>query len=390
MSYETAAFGIAIMGLAITLFAAWPFCTVLRHARYLSDVQPAGADPGDRAPKVSVIVPACNEQEAIRRCLESLIRQDYPSLEIITINDRSTDRTGPIMDEVAGTSSRLTVVHVTELPPGWIGKNHANAVGARRAQGQWLLFTDGDVCFAPDCIHRAIAHVEAEGLDHLALFPGLGAAGYWERAACCFFGMMITISLQTWHTRNPLKPRAFCGIGAFNLVRRAAYEAVGTHARLRMEVADDITLGKLLKAGGFVSDVMNGRDHLTVRWQVGLVGIIRGLEKNGFCGADYNLFRMSYATVALAAAAVLPLLGTIAAPGWTRIGYAAWLLSQIVALAFAARAQGYSPSIGLAFPVACATLTIALVRSTILTLWRGGIRWRGTFYPLKDLREGHL
>ncbi len=390
MGYEWAALGIGLAGLGGWLVKAWPVCRTMWHGRCLSRVRTNGVSQMGRLPRVSVIVPACDEEGAIRRCLESLVGQDYPDLEIVAINDRSSDGTGAIMDQVAAASPRVGVEHIKELPAGWLGKNHANAVGAERATGDWLLFTDGDVFFESDCVRRAVTHAEAEGLDHLALFPALESTGYWERAACCFFGMLIAVSLQTWHTRNPLKPQAFCGIGAFNLVRRRAYQAVGTHQRLRMEVADDITLGKLLKQGGYVSDVMSGRLQVAVRWQVGLGGVVRGLEKNAFCGAAYSVPRATAGVIVLTLLSLLPAVGAVLAPGWTRIAYAAWLLSQMGSLAIGARAHGFSRLVGLAFPIAALTLALAIGRSMILTLWRGGIRWRGTFYPLEQLREGHL
>jgi hypothetical protein len=384
---ETLLFVAGLAGLGAWLWHAIPVLPGLLRPRFIADTRvPAGETAAD-PPRVSVIVPACNEAGMIRRCVQSLLDQDYPSLEIIAVDDRSTDGTGALLDELAAANLRLTARHVTELPPGWLGKNHANHTGAAAAGGDWLLFTDGDVIFQRDAIRLAMAHAEPEGLDHLCLFPGLICGTFLERAACCFFGILFTMALQVRHVRNPLRPGAFCGVGAFNLVRRTAYEAIGTHARLRLEVADDVKLGKLLKRAGFVSDVLAGWPQVSVRWQQGLGGVIRGLEKNAFCGADYRVGRSLYLTVCLAVLGLAPVGGAVFAPGWARVPFAAALATQVALLGLAARRQGFGWSVGLGFPVAAVALAVAQARSTLLALCRGGIRWRGTFYPLGELRR---
>src|SRR4051812_27154540 len=194
------------------------------------------ADP----PMVSVIVPARNEEEAIERCLRSLVAQTHPHLEIIAINDRSTDATGEIMDRVTAESDgRLRVIHIQLLPERWLGKTHAMWTAAAQAKGKWLLFTDGDIFFHPETLARAVNYCERIAADHLVIFPTPIMHGIGEHMMLAFFGVMATMALPPWRVakRGAREHTGFC---AFNFVRRSAYEAIGTYEELRLNVIDDL------------------------------------------------------------------------------------------------------------------------------------------------------
>lgn len=379
----------SLIGLAALI--AWLLLTrgiwrFLSHPRHLAKVRTDGI-AGNALPRVSVIVPARNEQQAVERCLSSLLCQDYPNLEIIAVDDRSTDETGRIMDRLAYGDARLTVIHIDELPDGWLGKNRANAIGQKRATGQWLLFTDGDVIFAESCIRKAIAHAVAERLDYLTLTPGLSDGGFWETAASCCFGVLLSAHQKIWHMRNPLRRDCFCGVGAFGLVRREAYSAIGGHDALRLEVADDLMLARSVKRAGRVGDIMSGRGEITVRWQVGLGGVVRGLEKNGFAGANYSLIQAMRSVLLLLAAGFVPILGIALAPGLSRLAFAAIYAAQAALMTKGAAVQELPRKIGFAFPLMCIVLAYAVLRSTVLAIARGGIYWRDSFYSLDALRR---
>jgi glycosyltransferase involved in cell wall biosynthesis len=376
---------VGLTGLSFWLWHGRHLLAGMLRPRRLSMVKPH-AD--SQAPFVSVIVPARNEGESVRACLQSLLNQDYQQIEIVAVDDRSGDATGAIMDAVAAIDRRVQVIHVTSLPEGWLGKCQANYLGAAVARGEWLLFTDGDIIFEPSTLSRAISHVTGEGLDHLCLFPGLISDGGFEKAIVCCFGLLLSVVLKLWDVRNPLKPLAFCGIGAFNLVRAEAYRLSGGHERLRMEVADDVKLGKLLKMHGFVTDVLDGIEAIRVRWQRGYWGVVRGLEKNGFAGADFRTWKAFGGILALAAIAVLPIVGSAVAPGASKIPFVVWMIAEMLLLALGARSQGFSPILGGLFPVAMLGIVFALARSVILALVRRGIYWRETFHSLEDLRRG--
>jgi len=141
-------------------------------------------------PRVSIVVPARNEEENIEPTLAQLLALDYDNFEVIAVNDRSTDRTGEIMDKIAASPAahgRLKIIHVGELPPGWLGKTHAMWSASRESNGDWLLFTDADVLFKPDAIRRALAYAESAAADHLVLFPRIVMRTVGEKMMIAFF-----------------------------------------------------------------------------------------------------------------------------------------------------------------------------------------------------------
>lgn len=381
--------------LLLTAAQIWPMWVGLLQPRRLEHVAPAGNDAA--LPGISVIVPARDEGAAIEAALRTLLALDYPRLEIIAIDDRSRDATGSIMDRIAADDSRCRVVHVTELPANGLGKNHANQLGADRATGDYLLFTDGDVMFAPDVLRRAIAHVQRDQLDHLTVIPDTLAVTFGEQMVMNYFIVQFAAATRMWLARFKWAKRAFVGIGAFNLVSRAAYQAIGGHQSLRMEVADDMMLGKLLKDAEFRSDVLGGTSLLRVKWQTGLTGVVKGLEKNAFAGARYSVSLVLVATLIHLALAYLPttLLVLHYMHVWPlsaaqlSLTVAAWLVITASHVCVALR-SGYNAFAGLVYPVAAIVFSYILLASTVVTLRAGGVRWRDTFYPLAELRAGMI
>jgi cellulose synthase/poly-beta-1,6-N-acetylglucosamine synthase-like glycosyltransferase len=244
-------------------------------------------------PRVSIIVPARNEEEHIRETLVRLLALDYSNYEVITVNDRSTDRTGLIMDEVEVGSQahgRLKVIHVAELPSGWLGKTHAMWTAGQQTSGEWLLFTDADVLFKPDALRRAVAYAEAERADHVVLFPRMIMKRPGERMMIAFFQALFVFGHRPWKVADP-KARDHMGVGAFNMVRRSVYDAVGTYRALRMEVVDDMKLGKVVKNAGFAQRNVFGEDLISLRWAKGAFGIVNNLTKNFFAVLSFQWWR---------------------------------------------------------------------------------------------------
>jgi hypothetical protein len=369
------------------LWTFWPLFYGLIWPRRLEAVR-IPASLREDAPLVSIIVPARDEAAAIEPALRSLLALDYPRFEIIAIDDRSTDDTGRIMDRVAATDGRCTVVHVSELPPGWLGKNHANAIGAARARGASLLFTDGDVQFAPEALSGAIAAMQRGGVDHLAVVPDPMMTTFGEQLLMNYFLLQFGSLTRMWITRFRWAHRSFVGIGAFNLIRRDAYERIGGHELLRMEVADDLMLGKLVKDEGLRQDVLMGISLVRVKWQTGLAGFVRGLEKNAFAGARYSVALVVIAVLVQLALALGPIVLTFTGPA--RAGAAALLAVVTFTHLLAAWRGGYHLLAGLLHPLASVIFCYILLQSVCRTLREGGVRWRGTFYPLAELRAGMI
>jgi len=278
-------FWIALSALCFYLYAAFELIIGNRRVGALRDMSPL---PGATPMRVSIIVPARNEQRNIREALQSLLALEYPDYELIVVDDRSEDDTGRILDGMAAVSPRLKVIHIERLPQGWLGKNHALWVGSRRATGELLLFTDADIIMEPTVLTRAVAFLEQHGLDHLAATPSMHMPGTFLSMFGASFIIYFSLFSRPWKARDP-KSRFHIGIGAFNLLRSDVYRAIGGHEAIRLRPDDDIKLGKIVKLGGFHQDAAYAPEYLTVEWYATLGDVIRGLEKNAFSGADYNI-----------------------------------------------------------------------------------------------------
>jgi Glycosyl transferase family 2 len=337
-------------------------------------------------PLISIVVPARDEGVMIEAALRSLLALDYPHLEVIAVDDRSTDETGVAMDRLAARDARLRVIHIAELPAGWLGKNHALQQGARAATGDLLLFTDGDVLFAPETLRLAATWVERQKVDHLCLNPQMIPGGYWESALINAFGMLFFINAQPWFIGTSVR-WAYCGIGAFNLVRRRVYEAIGGHEPIRFDCLDDVNLGALIKRSGYKQHLLLADDLVRVRWQTSFWGVIRGLEKNSFAALHYSLAKVVGVTLLLALVCFAPYVMPLAWPDARAIPC---LLTLVLVHAtytrLAMRMFAGRFSLCPAFPVAILFFIFVIWRSAIITLRQGGIRWRDTFYPLAELR----
>ncbi len=341
--------------------------------------------PEGPLPPLRVVVPARNEEGRIAEAVRSLLSQRYPALRVVAVDDRSTDCTGEILDRIQKEDPRLAVVHVGELPPGWLGKPHALHVGVQGATEAWVLFTDGDVVFGPEALARAVGYAERQALDHLAVFPHLELRGIGERAVVAVFGILFGVRQELGGVTDP-RSRGHIGIGAFNLVRRTALEAIGGLEGLRLAVADDVELGRLVKAAGLRQGFLFSRGTVRVRWQEGVRGFVEGLEKNAFASAGFRTTRALVLAAGLLAAHTLAPLAVLSPRPFAR-ACAAWVWGCLV-VAYAGLRQlvGGPRWLVLLHPLASLALPLALLRSTWRAVRRGGIEWRGTFYPLEWFR----
>jgi glycosyltransferase involved in cell wall biosynthesis len=346
--------------------------------------------PPAQGPHLTVIVPACNEEESIQATLRSLVASTGLRLQIFAVNDRSTDRTAARMDEVAAEVAaagphRLQVLHVRELPAGWLGKPHAMALAAQQATAPWLLFTDGDVVFHPQALELALRDALAARADHLILVPTLILKTTAERAMLAAMQVLAQWTIRLWKVADP-RARDFIGVGGFNLVRRAVYTQVGGFEALPMEVLDDLRFGWRVKRAGFAQRVVLGPGLIRIRWIEGALSVVRLVEKNGFAIYRFRVGLLLLACLGLALQVLLPL-AALAAGGWA-LG-AGLLTYGAIALVYAAnrRVTQISPWHAVFFAPATAIVLFASLRSMILALIRRGVDWRGTRYPLDELRR---
>jgi glycosyltransferase involved in cell wall biosynthesis len=377
-----------ILGIMLALvWAGRAFESVIK-LRTVADISEPQWNAKTSGPRTTVVVPARNEQEAIESCLCSLLAQDYADLEIIAVDDRSTDSTGAVMDRLAAQHpDHLRVIHIADLPVGWLGKTHAMWLAAKHSQSEWILFTDGDILFHPETISRAIEYAEQVRADHVVLYATPEMHGMGEHMILGFFCVISQILLRPWKVAEH-GTREHIGFGAFNLVRRSAYEAVGTYEALRLKVIDDISLGKRIKHHGFSQQLIFGKGLLKLRWAKGALGVMLTLEKNFFA-----LFRFNIALALAAAIGTIilnagPYVGAIAARGWLRLPYAIALAGiAYYYVVVARRFKRELPPCFFLHPLASVLVAITILNSAIHALTNRGIIWRGTKYSLKQLRD---
>jgi glycosyltransferase involved in cell wall biosynthesis len=351
----------------------------------LKDVPPVPATPE----RVSIIVAARDEAPHVRAAMEALLAQDYPDYDVVAVNDRSADETGAILDSIAARDPRLRVVHVQELPDGWLGKNHALHVGAEHADGTLLLFTDGDVVFARDALARAVRLMQVSRVGHLALAVDIICPTWPLALLVNYFMIGFILALRTWRVRDP-RSSAYVGIGAFNLVRATAYRAVAGHTRIRMRPDDDLMLGKILKQGGHTQMLAFAEGSVSVAWYHSVAEMTRGLRKNAFAGVHYSIpLTLGVFTFAIVVS-IWPALALFTAHGAARAWYGVAYVAQLVGYAGGAAANRNRPWLAPLFPVATVMMLYVFGAAVLRTLVRGGIEWRGTFYPLRALRENRV
>ena len=379
-------FWLALFGLLALFWMTYGLKVAYGAARlpWLKNYAPA--EDAD-CPRISLLFAARDEEEKLPRALATMVALDYPNLEIVAVDDRSGDATGRILDEFAANHPQLRVVHVRELPVGWLGKPHALQKAYEASSGEWLVFTDADVTFRPDALRRVMSLVRTRALDHLALLGDVERSGFWDTVLITFFGMGFQLAADPYQVSNP-NSRAYVGVGAFQMLKRGVYEACGTHKRLAMEVIDDMKLGKLVKQGRFRSAVGVAQDAVAVEWHLGFGNLVRGLEKNFFAGAQFSGTTAALQITALLVFNVLPFLGLIFGGGWIRL-----FAGISVAIASSFHLGGdivmrVPPWYCLTLPLGATLFAYILLRSTVITLWQGGIYWRGTFYKLDELRRG--
>ena len=340
-------------------------------------------------PSVAIIFAAKDEQREIEQAVRSMLTVDYPNLKYTAVNDRSTDQTGDILNRLAEEDERLNVVHVEELPDGWLGKNNALHQAAVVTDTDYLLFTDADVSFDAECVKRAIGYTESHGVDHLTMFPKVPMPGLMLNAFVVFFFKTFVLYYQAWRVSNP-NSKAFLGIGAFNLVRNNAFREVGGFLRIRMEVVDDLWLGKLLKQGGFRQQVLIARDDISVPWYGSIREMIVGLDKNTYAGVNYNPLLWMTMILGVGLGFFWPFAAIFFYEGPLQILFA-WICGVLmVSSGWMAIRMKITPCIAVCVPFIVAIFIFTIMRAGIIFYIRGGIKWRGTLYTKEQLQSGRF
>ena len=356
-----------------------------RHIRYLAKEPVPPPETIAQFPALSVVVAARNEEQGIRGALQSLLRAEYPTLELIAVDDRSEDATGRILDEFAQADSRLHVEHVAHLPEGWLGKNHALWLGASRARGELLLFTDADVIFEPTVLLRAVQCMQRDRLDHLTGPADIRTPGPALELMVATFALFFNVFFRPWRMAVPGSGHGV-GFGAFNLVRRDAYERAGTHRALALRPDDDLRLGQVLGQSGARQAFAVLHRLVEVEWYASVGEAVRGLEKNALAAVDFSLGLLMAGAGGQLLFTVGPWVMAVTMSGATQLFSLLSIALALVAQLYLLRSATLRAWTALALPLGTIMVVFTVVRAAFLTYARGGIRWRGTFYALEKLK----
>ncbi len=348
-------------------------------------------------PAVSIVIPARDEERAVRGTLEAALGQDWPNLQVVLVDDESSDATPRIAGEIAAADPRLTVISGEAPPAGWLGKPHALAQGAAAARGDWLLFMDADVRLAPGAVSTTVAHAGRHGLDHLALFPRFERRGFWEEVLMPLLSQALWMYFPSFLSRwSRLRKLAF-GSGSFNLVRASAYRAIGGHRRLAASVIDDIRLAVELKSAGYASALELGDRLASIRMYHGRSEIFAGFEKNAHAILAHRpvlwFLNLTVGTVLNLAPFAWPVLVLAVRADWLApaVAWGGGGLVLAVALAVALTARiaiqlrlGYPLWVVLFHPLGVLASVWISLGSLRAAYGQGVVRWRGREYRRQE------
>ena len=338
----------------------------------------------ENPPYISVIIPARNEEQVIETTVRALLAQDYPHFEVIVVDDRSTDATPAILASID--DPRLIVIHGADAPAGWLGKPWALQQGAARAKGEWLLFIDADVRYAPGGVSAAVAHMQKRDVSLLSLLPRFELDGFWEHAAMPQLAMTVFSFIPTWLGEWKQIPFLAIGGGPGNLVRRADYDAIGGHESMRDAVVDDVSLARRIRRSGKRTETVRADDFVFLHMYHGAREIIDGFTKNAFAVFGRNYALALITTFLMLVVHLFPY--PLALLGYPMAIATVVVISVTRVILF--RSLGYPLwSAILLHPVMIAIWAWIFLRSTWLTGVRRQLHWRGRTYDAAETKFGH-
>jgi cellulose synthase/poly-beta-1,6-N-acetylglucosamine synthase-like glycosyltransferase len=341
-------------------------------------------------PLVTVIISAKDEERHIEEAARSILASDHPSIQLILVDDRSTDRTLEIMEDLARLEGRITVLSVHELPPGWTGKTHAVYLGTHQASGEILLFTDADTVFRPDAISRALRHFLTNGLDMMSLIPGFTDRGLLEDAVHPHLALGLSYFYPLTEVNDATKPAAMAS-GCFIMITKRAYSEVGTWETFRSQVTEDVALAKAVKAKGLKMGLMRGGDLVRTRPFATLSEVCRFWERTYYGALEQSIPKMvrlvfNYVSLVLLTlffvfSGVLLLVGTDTAPinglfAMSTLAMAAVIIPYSVFI----RLEHGNWLYGLMAPVGIFVGAWVAVSTLGTVVMDKGIQWRGSLY----------
>lgn len=341
-------------------------------------------------PHVSIFVAAKDEEANIADCVTTMLQQDYGPFDVTVIDDRSSDRTAQIVEDLSRRDSRLRLVRVSHLPDGWCGKCHAMWTGTATSDSPWIVMTDADcrqVC--PRALSVAMRYAQDHSVDMLSVLPELEMRGFWENVVQPVCSGVMMIWFRPDKVNDPARPNAYAN-GAFILMRRPTYQAVGTHAAVRDKLMEDMHLAALVKQAGAKLRVVRSRGLYTVRMYTSLAEILRGWSRI-FFGTFGTLPRLTVSLVVLLLMGLLPYISSVAGLTGAALGGSPWWLAAgltglaAIAMQLSVVTRFYAIAgarAGLVwtYPIGCGVVTVALLIAAGKHRRGATVVWRNTRY----------
>lgn len=372
-----------ILGFFVAVFLIVTFIEFILGFKQIKNLKEQNILPD--LPAISVIVCVLNEEKNIESVAHSLVNLNYPNLDIIIVNDRSTDKTPEILNQLKMSYPQLNIIHIEQLPAGWFGKNHASFVASKQAKGEWILFSDADVTMKQDALLKAMSYAKQHELDHLTIHEYHPHQSFWLKISLLGYYFCYSLDIKPWRIRHAWSKK-FLGRGAFNLVKKSSYEQCGGHQAIALQCLDDLQLGALFKKNGFQQDVANAQDYVQFEWYSSAKAMISGLEKNSFAYRNYRLWPALRDLFFAVIVFVWPFIAMFAFSGpvrWINLLIAGLL---IVMTAYVAHQYRLHKRFAIFFPIAIVVMLYTVCNSIVMTYKNKGVIWRGTHYPLEKLR----
>ncbi len=364
-----------LTSMSMALLLVWCFLLLQTILNLLVFRRLEEANAGSSSPRVSIVIPARNEERYVGRALDAALRQDYPDFEVIVVDDGSTDGTAEEIRKRGGDPC-LVSASARPLEPGWLGKTNALATGAELASGAFLLFMDADVELHPKALRDAVGACDRNGWDYLALLPHFERRGFWEEILMPIVAMAAFVYLPSYLTFVRRVPLA-AGGGAFGLVRRRAYDAIGGHRAIKSSVVDDVRLAIELKRAGFRTMARLGLHRIRLRMYHGRREIVEGFTKNAHAAFGDSTLRPVFLLLAVLAIDLIPFLWLLV-PSNAVLGLALALL--LFCRTLVQLRLGFPLWPVFFSPLMTASSVLIVLRSLRMARQEGVVRWRGREY----------
>ncbi len=382
--------------ISTAIFIGGIFTVYWLHNQYHLAIVVTPAPPPMDAPLISVCVPARNEERNIRACVESILAQDYLNVEVIVLDDRSTDTTPRILQQLSTQNNRLKIIHGADLPEGWAGKPHALFQASAAAHGEWLCFVDADTFLSPNALSACYTKAIETRADMFTIMTFQILGTFWEKVVMPIVMTALSVGFSPRKVNDPSTKDAIAN-GQFILIRRLVYDAIGGHESVKDQIVEDKAIAEQVKWNGYRLVVANGYAVARTRMYTSLSEMWEGWTKNIYLGLRDRpalmLLGVVGAFLALFAAVILPLWPMLGAfwylqgGGWLALTVVAeslilWMI-VIYARAKVALGMGISRWYALTLPLGSAVFAAMMITSTWKVLSGKGVLWKGRRYALK-------